>query len=418
MRTLPTEDGIGGIPRDALLLGVTTFAFISATNIMTPLLPEIRDDFGVSIATAGLIVGSYGLARLIIDLPAGLLADRVGHRRISLIAVVLLAASSLLGYWAWNVETLIASRIVSGIAAGTLGTVQVAALAATASGPSRGRIMSVFGLANNTGVAVYPMIGGLIGAAAGWRPTFLITAILAVVAGVALLRILGRLDLERTAGRAGATDPSLVLDGRTKTSSVLAINAGVVAMMIHRAGVRNTILPLYAATVLGLGGVSIATALALMAITGLFVATPGGMAGDRFGRRRVIVTGLLVIAVGDLALLVTHDLATVLLVSAAIGLGDFFTASQTALLTEIVPPAERTRTLSGYRFSSDLGAMIGPIILAAVMDAFDVRFAIVLAVTILGLSAIATFTVVPARVDAARIRRAAVSAVSNPLEGA
>ena len=32
-----------------MLIGLTTFAFISSNNIMTPLLPEIRDDFGVSI---------------------------------------------------------------------------------------------------------------------------------------------------------------------------------------------------------------------------------------------------------------------------------------------------------------------------------------------------------------------------------
>ena len=127
----------GGMPRDSLLLGVTTFAFISATNILTPLLPQVRDGFGVSIATAGLIVGSYGLARLVIDLPAGFLADRIGHRRISVIAVILLIASSLLGFAAPTVEVLMISRVLSGIAAGTLGTVQVAALAATATGAAR-----------------------------------------------------------------------------------------------------------------------------------------------------------------------------------------------------------------------------------------------------------------------------------------
>ncbi len=407
---MTTSSGFGGIPRDSLLLGISTFAFIAATNILTPLLPEVRDEFGVSIATAGLIVGSYGLARLLIDLPAGFLADRVGHRRISIIAVILLVASSLLGWAATSVEMLIASRVVSGIAAGTLGTVQVAALAATATGPARGRIMSVFGLANNAGIAVYPLLGGVIGAVWGWRPTFLVTAVLAVVAGVVLLGILSRLQLGHGSARGGGSDPELVLEGPAKTRASFAINFGVVAMMVHRAGVRNTILPLYAATVLGLSGVNIATALAFMAVSGLLVATPGGMAGDRFGRRRVIVTGLIAIAAGDLALILTHDLVTFLLVAGLVGFGDFFTASQTALLTEIVPAAERTRTLSGYRFASDLGAMIGPIILAAVMDTADTRTALILAVAILVTAATLTYTFVPSRVDALRIRRASSKA--------
>jgi len=398
--------GPGGIPRDALQIGASTFAFISATNILTPLLPEVRDDFGVSITTAGLIVGSYGLARLLIDLPAGFIADRVGHRRLSIVAVILLVASSLLGYVAWNVEALIASRIGSGIAAGTLATVQLAAMAAVASPTNRARVLSVFGLANNAGVGVYPVIGALVGAVAGWRPTFLITAVLAALAGIALVRLLGRIDPGRAPERATRGDAPTVLTGREKLGALAVTYGGVVAMMIHRAGLRNTILPLYAATALGLGGLSIATAIALMSITGLLVTTPGGMAGDRFGRRRVIVTGMAATAAGDLAFLATNDLGTFLLVAAAVGLADIYSSSHTALLTEVVPAAERTRALSGYRFASDLGAMIGPVILAAAMDVAGAQAAIILAVGIVLTSAVSTFIFVPARVDAIRIRRA------------
>jgi MFS family permease len=191
---------------------------------------------------------------------------------------------------------------------------------------------------------------------------------------------------------------------------MIATNYGIVANMIHRHGIRNTILPLYAATALGLGGISIATAIALMSITGLLVATPGGMLGDRIGRRRVIVSGLSALAIGDLAFLLTGDLATFLLVSALIGFGDFFTSSQTALLSEIVPAAERTRALSGYRFSSDLGSMIGPILLAAVMDGVGAQAAIVVAAVILGSAALAAHVFVPKQLDAGDAATAAVSA--------
>jgi predicted MFS family arabinose efflux permease len=391
-----------------LLLGLTTFSFVSATNILTPLLPDIRDDLGISITTAGLVVGSYGLARLLIDLPAGFIADAVGHRRLSIVAILVLVGSSLLGYVAGNVETLIASRVLSGISAGALATVILSAMTATASSTNRGRVLSVIGQANNAGVILYPLLGGLVGAVVGWRPTFLITAILAAGAGLILLRQLGRIEVGQASGRgARADNPLQVLNGRQKRLAILATNAGVVAVMVHRAGLRNTIVPLYAAAVLGLGGVSIATGLALMAVSALIVTTVGGMAGDRFGRRRVIVSGLTGLAAGDLAFLATNDLTSFLVVSAVIGLGDFFSATQTALLTEIVPAAERTRTLSGYRFSSDLGAMAGPIVLAAAMDAFGARTAIVLAVAILGTAALVTYRFVPAHVDSVRLQRVA-----------
>jgi MFS transporter, DHA1 family, multidrug resistance protein len=397
------------IPGQAILLGIAVFAFIAATNILTPLLPLVRDELGVSISTAGLIVGAFGLARLLVDLPAGFLADRVGHRRLAVIAIVVLVASSLLGWVSASVETLILARIGSGAAVGILGMVGISALAATASSANRGRTMSVFHLANNTGIAAYPLIGGLVGSAAGWRPTFLISAGLAVIAGAILFVLLPRINFDHAGGGRTSADERRVLHGATRTRAILATNFGIVANMIHRHGIRNTILPLYAASALGLGGVSIATAIALMSVTGLIVATPGGMLGDRIGRRRVIVAGLTALAVGDLAFLLTGNLAMFLLVAALVGFGDFFTSSQTALLSEIVPARERTRTLSYYRFSSDLGSMIGPVLLAATMDVGGATAAIVAASLILASAALAASWFVPGHVDANDARSASAT---------
>jgi MFS transporter, DHA1 family, multidrug resistance protein len=389
-----------GIPRDSLLLALSIFLVIAATNILTPLLPAVRDDFGVSIATAGFIVGSYGLARLAVDLPAGFLADRVGHRRLSLIAIVLLIVASIVGLTAGSVEVLILSRVGSGIAVGILATVILAGLSATANVENRGKVMSLFHVANNTGIALYPMVGGLIGLAIGWRATFAVTAVLAVVAAAILIPLLLRIDFSQAEGKGGRkADASRVLHGRQRAIAIAVTNFGVVANMIHRHGFRNTILPLYAATALGLGGVSIATAIALMSITGLIVATPGGILGDRIGRRRVITAGLAAVAVGDLVFLVTGDLLSFLLVAALIGFGDFFTSSQTALLSEIVPPAQRTKALSSYRFSADLGALIGPVMLAAVMDFSNAQNAIILAAAILFTASLSAWLLVPAPRD-------------------
>ena len=383
------------IPGEALLLAASIFLVIAATNILTPLLAAIRDDFAISITTVGLVVGSYGLARLLVDLPAGFLAETVGYRRLSMIAIVLLIAASLLGLAADRVEVLIASRVGSGVAVGILATVILTALSATATSANRGKVMSLFHVANNIGIALYPLIGGVIGMLVGWRATFVVTGVLAVVAGIVLVPLLLRIEFPtRGAVRRTETPDSRVLHGRRRAQAIAATNAGVVANMIHRHGFRNTILPLYAATALGLGGVSIATAIALMSITGLMVATPGGMLGDRIGRRRVITAGLAAVAVGDLVFILTGDLVSFLLVAALIGFGDFFTSSQTALLSEVVPPEERAKVLSGYRFSADLGALAGPVMLAAVMDAAGAQAAIIVAAVVLfSASAIAHFGV-------------------------
>lgn len=385
------------IPRDAYLLGASLFLFIAATNILTPLLPAITEDFGISILMAGVVVGSYGLARLAVDLPAGRLASTFGFRRLSVIAVTLLVASSLVGLLSPTVEFLITARIGSGIAVGILATVILSALSSTASNENRGKVMSLFHVANNTGIAMYPFIGAMVGLAIGWRATFAVTAVLAIIAAMLLLPLLLRLEIPtEKRPKAGASDPSRILHGRKRITALTSINYGVMANMIHRHGFRNTILPLYAATVLGLGGLSIAAAIAIMSVAGLMVATPGGIMGDRFGRRRVIISGLTAVAIGDLVFVLTNDLFTFLVVAAIIGFGDFFSSSQTALMSEIVPPEERTKTLSTYRFSADLGALVGPILLAAVMDFSGASTAIVVASAILASAALMAFIGVPA----------------------
>ena len=395
----PSDGPPGGAPRiarDSYLFGLSIFLLIAATNILTPLLPAIRDEFGVSISVAGLIVGSYGLARLSVDLPAGWLAARVGERRLSLIALVVLVIASAVGLTADSVEVLIVARIGSGIAVGILATVVLSGLSSTATAANRGKVMSLFHVANNFGIAFYPMLGGVIGYVIGWRPTFLVTGVLACVAALILVPLLLRTDF-RAGEATGArkADESRILYGRDRAVAIAVTNFGVVANMIHRHGFRNTVMPLYAAAALGLGGISIATAIALMSITGLIVATPGGALGDRVGRQRVITAGLAAVAVGDLAFLLTGDLLTFLVAAAVIGLGDFFTSSQTALLSEVAPPADRTRVLATYRFSADLGALIGPVALAVVMDAAGAQAAIAVAAAILLSASLAAWLLVP-----------------------
>ncbi|HUQ16868.1 MAG TPA: MFS transporter [Candidatus Saccharimonadales bacterium] len=387
------------VSRDSFLLAAALFLVIATTNILTPLLPDIRADFGVSIATAGFIVGAYGLARLIVDLPAGFIADRVGHRRMSLFGLGLLLLASLVGLNADSVVVLIVSRAASGVAVGIIATIILTALSSTATATNRGKVMSLFHVANNIGIATYPLLGGVVGALFGWRATFAVTAVLGALAGVILLPVLRRVDPRQGTVARTSAPGRRVLFGRDRAIAIAATNVGVVANMVNRHGFRNTILPLYAATSLGLGGVSIASAIALMSVTGLLVATPGGMLGDRVGRRRIITAGLAAIAAGDLVFLFTGDYLTFLLAAGLIGFGDFFSSSQTALLSEIVPPEQRTRVLSGYRFSADLGAFVGPVALAAVMDLTNAKTAIVVAVVVLLTAALVARLGVPARVD-------------------
>jgi MFS family permease len=380
----PRTPGAPGIPTDARLLGIALFFAIAATNILTPLLPNVRTDLGISIATAGLVVSTYGFARLLTDLPSGFILDRVGERRLAAIGVVLLTTGSILGALAPGVEWLIVARITSGLGSGLITTVALTALSWTAGPSNRGQVMSVFQLANNTGIAFYPLVGGAIGSLLGWRATFVVAAAGALIAGAILMPLLRRIESgQKQAAVSGRTQAmEYQLTPRRRGIALGSIYAGVVANMINRHGFRNTLLPLFAASVLFLGPVEIATGIAVMAIVGILVVTPGARLGDRIGRRRIVVVGLIMLGIGDLTFLGAQGYWTFLLAAAILGCGDFFASSQTAILAELVPPSQRSQVLAGYRFFVDIGALVGPLLLAGLMDAFDPRLAIVVCAAI------------------------------------
>jgi MFS family permease len=275
------------IPGQAVLIAIAVFAFIAATNILTPLLPTVRDDFGVSISVPA-SSSAHGLARLLVDLPAGFLADRVGHRRLSVIAI---AARHELARRLGGPQRRDAHRRSDRQrrAVAILAMVGITALAATASVANRGRVMSMFHLANNFGIAFYPLLGGFVGAATGgWRETFLITAALAVVAGAIRSRSCHGSTSARER-RPQRPPTSRVLHGRAWTTAMVATNLGIVANMVT-ATAYATIVPLYAAA-------ASAWAACRSRPRSPSCHSPGcssrrrGLLGDRIGRRRVIVAG-------------------------------------------------------------------------------------------------------------------------------
>ena len=373
--------GDGRLPRPAVQLSLAIFFAIAATNLLTPLLPNIRDEFRMSYSGAGLLVTSYIFARLALSFVVGTLADRMGRVRLATAGLGLVLLGSVVGLMAPTVEVLLLSRVLAGAGIGIVATLALAALGDAAPARNRGRVMSLFQIAHNAGIAVYPLLGGAIGSVAGWRATFVIMAIGAIVSAALLLPVLAHARPHEEA--AVATGPQTRTAERRRRVTLWTVYAGVFATMFNRHGFRNTLLPLYAGTVLSLGPVAISTGVTAMSLVGLVISMPGAIVGDRFGHRRVIATGLLVLALGNLAFLLAGDYASFLLASVALGFGDFFIGSQTALLAGVAPAGDRTRVLGRFRVATDAGALVGPLVLASLMDAVGPQVAMIAAAGLL-----------------------------------
>ena len=173
--------------RRRLTLSVHALIFLSAATQfeITPLLPHIEHRFGVAEAATALLVAAPGLATLAVGIPIGLLTERLGARRVTIAAAVVLslgAAGQALPAFA----AILAARFVFGISYGAILTAGPAWLARAADGAAPARLGATVTSAS-VGVIVGPAIGGLLGERLGVPAPFLLSAALGILMTVALL---------------------------------------------------------------------------------------------------------------------------------------------------------------------------------------------------------------------------------------
>jgi MFS family permease len=160
-------------------------AFYSA---ITPLLPEYTDALDLSKGQAGMLAGSYAAGTLLAALPAGLLAARVGARRVVLAALLFLSLACATFGFAESYGVLLVARFTQGLAGACAWAAGLGWLAAAVPRERRGTFIGAA-----LGMAIAGQIGGpVIGAAAHATSTEVVFSAVAVVSVLLGIGVLGQ----------------------------------------------------------------------------------------------------------------------------------------------------------------------------------------------------------------------------------
>jgi MFS transporter, ACS family, D-galactonate transporter len=103
------------IPIYALIL-LETLVWIA----MVPLAPTFADELALSGVETGMILAAASLAALVVALPLGLLADRLGARHVTIVSAVLFTLATLGQGLAEEFWSLLLARAAFGVAFGAL----------------------------------------------------------------------------------------------------------------------------------------------------------------------------------------------------------------------------------------------------------------------------------------------------------
>ena len=330
------------------------FLGVAGNQVIAALLPTLVSSLGISVGAAGLLVTIYSLAAALAAFVSGALSDHYGRRRFLLAGISLFALSSWLAGRSENLAELLLARALTGFAAGTLSTCSIAlagdSFAYAVRGRAIGLISSAYFAAPILGVPIATQIADRY----GWRQTFFVFALFAVAVALSSLALPRERDLApSSAGKLRATlgvFRSFLSKGDTAAALGIAflVSGGLVGFITF---IGQWLSTSFEATTRTIGWVFMLGGLVAVAAPPL-----GGALSDRWGKRAMSIWSNVWLAV-SVALIPFFSWGVwLLVVFAATSLGAAFRQGPlTALMTEMVPAAQRGSFIALRNISSQLG---------------------------------------------------------------
>jgi DHA1 family multidrug resistance protein-like MFS transporter len=348
-----------------LNLSLVSGFVILGISIISPVLPQYALSFSIPVALVGWAVSAFALARLVMDIPAGFLADRFGRKRNMVFGLVLIILSSIAAGTAEDYTWLILARIVEGIGSALYITSATTWVAQVTAGESRGRYMSLYTGLIFAGTSFGPTIGGYTAARFGLNAPFFAYAIFAFVGLIATLRL-----KEPASSAPAASQEMRIKDivGVLSNGPFMLVNLSVLALFFMRAGVRSTLVPLYASLNLGLSEERIGLLLTVAAIVTSACSFPSGWLSDKVGRKRPIMACLFLSGIAVLLIPLQGSLAGLTGIMVFYGLATGLQGSIAAWPADVAPKGRLGTSMGVYRVMGDIGMVLGPITATYIAD--------------------------------------------------
>jgi MFS family permease len=369
-----------------LLLLVSAIIFVDALlfTALTPLVPAYADEFGLSKAGAGLLVGAFGAGALFGGVPGGLAAARFGPKQAVIGGLVLISLASFAFAAADSALALGVARFVQGFASTTTWAGALAWISVSAPRERRGEILGTAFGAAVFGAVLGSVFGG-VADAVGVGISFAVVGVVTLgFAGLATLGDSVRTERATLAGLTRAFRDRRFLGG-------LWLNT-LPAMLF---GLLTVLAPL-ALSDDGWSTLAIASVFFVAGLAEVVINPALGRYTDRVGRLIPIRGALAASAVVALALAAgSHAIAIAVLVgAAAISFGGLYTPGMSLTSHR----AESSGLAQGLAFGVmntawALGALVGPTAGGALAESSGDAVPYVVAACLCALTLAATYRV-------------------------
>jgi MFS family permease len=247
-------------------------------------LPAIGRDLDARFSELQWITDASLLMLALLLLPAGIVGDRFGRRRVTMLGLAAFGATSVACGAAPGVRWLIAARLAQGAAAAFIVPGAIAILRATyVDEKERARVFGIWAGWSGLASAAGPLLGGALADTLSWRAVFFVSAAITLPTLVLMRWVPESCDRRGLTVRA-----TLAAVGRTP--NCLAGNIATFVLYFGLFGL-SFLLAVYTQDVLGYSGTWAAVALLPVSLMMLALSEWFGRMGTRYGPRRLLTAG-------------------------------------------------------------------------------------------------------------------------------
>ena len=368
-----------------LLAALCAMVFASTFSIgaFPALLPEIGRDAGLEDWQLGTLAGAYGLARMAMALPAGLLVTHHLPRGMVLGPLVLVVGLVILTTGG-SFAALVVGRAVMGIGHSLGMLAGLTAILRHRAGRTLASSLNAFECSAMVGILGGVGLLTLLPRTLSWNAAFVLTCTPIALGLAALPFALAALPRARGTGVSPAPDAARAeppaAPTATRAVAVLAFVAGGTVALAYST-IEQFLIPVRATREFGLDRVGVGRVLMVAQFCDILALLPVGALADRRGARRVLGMVLLVYA-ASIALIGFGSLPLMVGGCALFGLSMAGWMLPLGLLRTVTPPAQVAWRTALYRVGVDGGMFLGPFLSGLLVTRYPAVLPAVLAVAL------------------------------------
>lgn len=335
--------------------------------------PLLGAEFGASIFFIGLLSTTSALASLIGAPIAGNLTDRWGRRPLVVLGLTVRVFTGFASVLVTSYEQFFVLEFIGSMGLSFWNTGVNVIIADVTSPENRGRTMALRTASQKLGILCGPAISGILADIFGLRSIFLLNSGTKLIALAIFITYIAETRPDAATRAAGKATERLPLSTFFNRRFLVLAMTSFTIYMVAQGGAFESLFPVHARGAAGVTTAQIGWALSLLNLMSFAISFPGGALTDRFGRKAVLLPGLLLLGAGTSLLAGISDYTSVLIALAVMGMGDgLSTGAALVMAMDMAPAAQRGTFLGIWAFIDRTGAVMAPIVMGAIASAFGI----------------------------------------------